>query len=69
MIAALREVAGEAAVQRIRYEEDERIVKIVGSWPGRWNTSRAEQLGLRGDVAFVDIIREYVEDEVKRGGG
>jgi nucleoside-diphosphate-sugar epimerase len=65
MIAALREVAGEAVVRRIRYEEDERIVKIVGSWPGRWDTSRAERLGLRGDAAFADVIRAYLEDEKK----
>jgi nucleoside-diphosphate-sugar epimerase len=64
MIAALREVGGEAAVQRIRYEQDERIVKIVGSWPGRWDTSRAEQLGLRGDASFVDVIRGYIEDNL-----
>lgn len=63
MIAALREVAGAAAARRIRYDEDERIVKIVGSWPGRWDTSRAEQLGLRGDATFADVIRAYLEDE------
>jgi nucleoside-diphosphate-sugar epimerase len=63
MIAALGEVAGEAAVRRIRYEEDERIVKIVGGWPGQWDTSRAEQLGLRGDATFADVIRAYWEDE------
>lgn len=62
MIAALREVAGEAAVQRIRFEEDERIVKIVGSWPGEWDTTRATGLGLQGDATFADIIGSYCED-------
>ncbi|WP_114814815.1 D-erythronate dehydrogenase [Paraburkholderia kururiensis] len=65
MIAALREVAGDEAVKHIRHEPDDRIVKIVGSWPGRWDTSRAERLGLRGDASFVDVIRAYVEDERK----
>lgn len=68
MIAALREVAGEAAARRIRFEEDERIVKIVGSWPGQWDTSRAEQLGLRGDATFADVIRAYLGDENALGG-
>ena len=60
MIAALREVAGDAAADRIRHVHDERIAKIVASWPGGWDTSRAEQLGLRGDATFVDVIRGYL---------
>jgi nucleoside-diphosphate-sugar epimerase len=62
MIAALREVAGDDVVKLIRREEDERVVKIVGSWPGQWDTTRAEQFGLRADASFVDVIRGYIED-------
>lgn len=63
MIAALREVAGDETVGLIRHEPDERVEKIVGSWPGRWDTTRAEQLGLRGDASFVEVIRSYLEDQ------
>jgi D-erythronate 2-dehydrogenase len=63
MVAALREVAGDPVAQRIVWEPDERIEKIVGSWPGRWDTARAEQLGLSGDRTFADVIRAYLEDE------
>ncbi|MDR5746625.1 SDR family oxidoreductase [Caballeronia sp. LZ029] len=63
MVAALREVAGEEAVQRIDWQRDERIETIVGSWPGAWNTARAEQLGLAGDKNFADVIRAYIADE------
>ena len=63
MVEALREVAGEEAVARIRWETDERVVKIVGSWPGSWNTERAESLGLKDDESFADVIRAYIEDE------
>jgi D-erythronate 2-dehydrogenase len=63
MVEALREVAGEETVARIRWETDERVVKIVGSWPGSWNTARAEQLGLKGDARFADVIRSYIEDD------
>jgi nucleoside-diphosphate-sugar epimerase len=63
MVAALREVAGEDAVGRIDWQRDERIEKIVGSWPGAWNTARAEQLGLSGDKNFADVIRAYIADE------
>jgi D-erythronate 2-dehydrogenase len=63
MVAALREVAGEEAVRRIDWQADPRIEKIVGSWPGRWDTRRAEQLGLPVETSFADVIRSYIEDE------
>ncbi|HHV7519017.1 TPA: D-erythronate dehydrogenase [Burkholderia orbicola] len=63
MIAALREVAGDEVVKLIRHAPDERVEKIVGSWPGRWDTSRAEALGLKGDTSFADVIRSHIADE------
>ncbi|MBB5408806.1 nucleoside-diphosphate-sugar epimerase [Paraburkholderia sp. HC6.4b] len=63
MIAALREVAGEAVANRIVRQPDERIEKIVGSWPGAWDTSRAERLGLATERSFADVIRGYIADE------
>ncbi|WP_244816772.1 D-erythronate dehydrogenase [Caballeronia sp. Lep1P3] len=63
MVAALREVAGDEAVARIDWQRDERIGKIVESWPGAWNTSRAEQLGLTGDASFADVIRAYISEQ------
>ncbi|PCE32234.1 hypothetical protein BZL54_11485 [Burkholderia ubonensis subsp. mesacidophila] len=63
MIAALREVAGDKVVKPIRRAPDERVEKIAGSWPGRWDTSRAEALGLKGDTSFVDVVRAYLEDD------
>lgn len=67
MIEALREVAGDAALACIVYERDERIERIVGSWPGRWDTARAESLGFVGDRDFADAIRAYIEDDAPRG--
>ncbi|SAL79816.1 D-erythronate dehydrogenase [Caballeronia telluris] len=63
MVAALREVAGDEAVARIDWQPEERIEKIVGSWPGAWDTARATQLGLQGDKNFADVIRAYIADE------
>ncbi len=37
MVAALREVAGDEAVARIDFQPEERIEKIVRTWPGAWN--------------------------------
>lgn len=66
MIDALRAVAGDATASRIVYQRDERIERIVGSWPGRWDTTRAESLGFTGDRDFVDVIRAYIEDDAPR---
>ena len=63
MVAALREVAGEEAAKRIVWQPDARVEKIVGSWPGQWDPSRAERLGLTGDHSFADVIRGYIADE------
>jgi nucleoside-diphosphate-sugar epimerase len=63
MIAALREVTGERVVERIEWQLDPQVEKIVGSWPARWDTSRAERLGLTGDHTFTGVICNYIEDE------
>ncbi|MFM0289557.1 D-erythronate dehydrogenase [Paraburkholderia megapolitana] len=63
MVAALREVAGDTVAQRIVWEPDARTEKIVSSWPGRWDTMRAERLGLTGDRTFAEVIRAYIDDE------
>jgi nucleoside-diphosphate-sugar epimerase len=64
MIDALRAVGGERVAQRIRFAPDAAIERIVGSWPGAWDTSRAQALGLRGDASFEDVVRAHVEDEL-----
>ncbi|MGH8780203.1 D-erythronate dehydrogenase [Paraburkholderia sp.] len=63
MVAALREVAGDDVAKRIVWQPDVRVEKIVGSWPGQWDTTRAERLGLSGDRTFADVIRGYIDDE------
>jgi len=45
MLEALRQVGGEAAVQRVRFAPDERIARIVYGWPARFDAARALALG------------------------
>ena len=63
-IEALRRVAGEAAVRRIREEPDASIMRIVEGWPRNFNATRATALGFRADASFDDIIRIHMEDEL-----
>ncbi|ADP19289.1 short chain dehydrogenase family protein 62 [Achromobacter xylosoxidans A8] len=66
MVQALREVAGDEVAGRVGWQPDDRVERIVGSWPGRWDTARAEKLGLRGDADFAAIIRAYMADDLAR---
>jgi len=63
-IEALRKVAGEKAVARIRREKDETIARIVGGWPRRIEAARARSLGFKAETNFEDIIRVHIEDEL-----
>ncbi|WP_219114398.1 D-erythronate dehydrogenase [Janthinobacterium sp. UMAB-56] len=62
MIAALGQVAGSEAAARISYAPDPAVERIVKSWPGAWDTARAEALGLTADANFAAIIRAYMDD-------
>ena len=63
-IAALRKVAGDKVVARIRREPDPFIEQIVAGWPRRFTPTRALHLGFRPDQSFEEIIRIHIEDEL-----
>jgi nucleoside-diphosphate-sugar epimerase len=63
-IAALRKVAGDKVVARIRREPDPFIEKIVAGWPRNFAANRARELGFTADGSFEEIIRIHVEDEL-----
>ena len=65
MVAALEKVGGPDVVARIRFVPDPAVERIVQSWPGAWDDSRARALGLEGDTDFESVIRAHVEEELK----
>lgn len=62
MIDALRRVAGDAVADRVTWKREERVEKIVGTWPAAWNAERALALGFESDASFDAVIRAYMED-------
>ncbi|MDB5822830.1 MAG: wcaG [Herminiimonas sp.] len=64
MVDALENVAGRKTVDRIQWQPDPAIMRIVNSWPGDFLTARAEQLGFQSELGFADIIRAYIDDEL-----
>jgi nucleoside-diphosphate-sugar epimerase len=63
-IEALRKVAGENVVRRIRREPDATIMKIVEGWPRDFSPQRAPALGFKAETSFEQIIRIHIEDEL-----
>ena len=63
-IAALRRIAGEKVVARIRREPDPFVETIVAGWPRNFDTRRSVELGFQADQSFDDIIRVHIEDEL-----
>lgn len=63
-IEALRKVAGEKVVARIKRVPDPFVQGIVAGWPRNFETRRAESLGFKAEASFEDIIRVHIEDEL-----
>lgn len=63
-IEALRKVAGETVVSRIKRVPDPVIDGIVAGWPRNFNPKRALSLGFKAESSFEEIIRVHIEDEL-----
>ena len=65
-IEALRKIAGDKVVARIRQVPDEVIMKIFPNESVRFDAKRALSLGFVPDKDFEEIIRIHIEED--RGG-
>ncbi len=63
-IEALRKVAGEKVVARIKREPDPFIQKIVAGWPRNFDARRAVSLGFKSESTFEEIIKVHIDDEL-----
>jgi nucleoside-diphosphate-sugar epimerase len=63
-IEALRRVAGDRVVARIKRKPDETIMRIVSGWPRDFDPGRAVALGFTAEKSFDEIIRVHIEDEL-----
>lgn len=60
MLAALAEVGGDAVARRVRFVPDPAIERIVGAWPSRIDSQRAQRLGLQADADYRSVIAQYL---------
>lgn len=61
-IEALRQVAGQAAVDLIHRVPDDTIARIVATWPADFDTARAAALGFRAETRFEEIIAAHLQE-------
>ena len=63
MVAALREVAGDAVADRVRWQLDPAVDRIVSTWPAALAAEHGQALGMRADCDFAAIVRAYIGDQ------
>ena len=64
MLASLERAGGPAARARVRCEIDPHVARVVSTWPGTLDDSRARRLGFVGDRNFDEVVRQYKESFV-----
>ena len=67
MVDALRRIAGDAVADRVKWQLDPAIDRIVQTWPARFAPVLGPALGMQADSDVESIIRQYVEDERPQG--
>jgi D-erythronate 2-dehydrogenase len=66
MVAALERQAGPEVAARIRWQRDPRIERIVSTWPGALDASRARALGFPSDDSFDAIVRRHMDEVISQ---
>ena len=64
MVEGMRKAAGDGAVNRIRWQADETIRRIVRTWPVRFDAKRALGMGFKADAGIDAVIAGFIEDEL-----
>lgn len=68
MVAALRRVAGDAVADRVKWQFDPAIDRIVSTWPSNFAPALGPSLGMKADTDFDGIIRAYIADDMPKPG-
>jgi nucleoside-diphosphate-sugar epimerase len=69
MLDALEQVAGPAARNRVRFQPDAAIARIVGGWPAAFESNRGRRLGLSPDPDFISIVEQFLSDQTAKSAG
>ena len=64
-IESLKRISGNEIVKLIQHKADDNIQKIVGSWAKDLEASRAKKLGFKAETNFDEIIKIYIEEDLR----
>src|SRR5262245_18671603 len=64
MVDGLGRVAGSGPVERIRWQPDAHIQRIVAGWPHKFETARAKTMGFTPDGNFDEIVSQHIADQL-----
>lgn len=62
MLETLKRVTDESVLARVKFKEDDSINRIVSSWPGAIDNTRAVDLGFFTDNNFDNFIHQHIAD-------
>ena len=65
-IEALRKAAGQKAVDLIKPQPDETIMRIVKGWPRDFDPQRAIALGFQAEQDFDEIVATYMREDLPK---
>jgi D-erythronate 2-dehydrogenase len=66
MIDGLEQLTGRDVTKLISHQPDAFLESIVLTWPPHFNPARALQLGFQRDSSSLEIIKAYMEEELKK---
>lgn len=64
MVDTLHAIGGDSVVQRICWQADAEIERIVYGWPVRFAPRRALAMGFQADNGFREIVDAFIDDEL-----
>ncbi len=64
MVDALRTVAGDAVADRVRWQYDASIDRLVSTWPSSLAADAGRALGMRADADFETIVRAFIAHDL-----
>ena len=64
MVAGLREVVGDRVAERLTFERNPFIERIVYGWATRLRPERALAMGFAPDEDFRSVVEAFIEDDL-----
>jgi nucleoside-diphosphate-sugar epimerase len=63
MLDALELAAGRATRERVRFQHDPTISRMMLGWPAAFESARARRLGLSPDPDFLSIVQQFQKEQ------